>query len=386
MSLSSVSYDKNLIFRLIPDVNSVYNNSYAKLISGTIPTISNEYLYGQPLLTYNINKTTANKCTIRIKIKLLNINTSIPFLSYRSGGYGFAIYQISGSSYHTIVTSYNTTYYINGIKDNVTPSQFSTSALQQDTWYDLVFTSTLAGVNIDRLQLLTAANTQVAFCEIYKGILTADEVYNLYTGKRYYDIDNFLVFNMNAKSGYLREYTGKNLTINGNVSVIKDKKTYVIKFPVNSGFIRSNASWFNNPNLTISFWYKQTTKNLVPELYSIDSNNYLAIRYNEKCFHIQNSGSPYFSNNYVLKLSFLNNYVMTRNSSGLVNCYINGVQVLPANINIGVPYLSGTTIDIGTPNFTGYLGGLLYNYKAWNRVLSSTEISEIYTSEKNYYL
>ena len=379
MSVSPVSYDKNLIFRLIPDMNYIYNNPYAKInYVGNLTIVSNvikcNYAGGSSgILFKSSNKTLIKQATVRLIMKVNSIIST--------GDYLFA----GGSNYVQMTNANNLIYsanggnvYVNGVLNNGANNVIFGSFAE----YIITFTNSNRWSTLSSLFCGTNkfgnSDVDVKLVEIYKGNLSVDEVSNLYQGKRYYDIknDNSLVFDMNAKSGYLQEYTGKSLGTPVGISIINYKKTYAIKFNDITGAIGTNYTVTGN--ITLSLWINLNKISNVPR--PIWSGGFILLFNNNRTIKVYSDGSNSATSGTLITTG-LQHIMVTRTSAGITNIYVNGILSGSANQSSGTP--TNSTIAFSASG--ARMSGLILSCKFWSRIFSSNEISEIYSSEKTFY-
>jgi hypothetical protein len=234
--------------------------------------------------------------------------------------------------------------------------------------------------------------------EIYKGSLSADEVSNLYNGKRYDDFtnDSGLLLNLSARGGIMEEKTGKNVTVIGNGITIKKilGKVNAIYFPgVSGNYLDCGSDFIGTlPNVSVCLWHKcgmlainkgSGSGSLVKNGKFDFSKGYLAgvgftVARNSG---VDGFGTAAFGTKYLNNWSFVTATFNGSNNKAIVTINLETTGLM----TIGNPVSGTTNVQIGGL-YAGYpYSGYINDIKIFNRVLTTAEISRIYTAEKVYY-
>jgi len=226
---------------------------------------------------------------------------------------------------------------------------------------------------------------KINLIEVYNDVLTAEEVALLYTNNLYVKpkFQNEIL-SINPLKGVLEDKYGNSIT-NTAVTLVKDKE-YVMKF--NGGTSRLNLGTFNDltGNISIITWVKAWTFGDSTNGYILTNEKLIFRIGGASIFYLYSNGSNFAFSSVV---NLLNNWVciiITRDSIGTVNFYINDI-LSNASISSGIPAISSSNIIIGNRNaIDRSWNGLIGEIQVIERLLAAEEISQYYNATKNYYI
>ena len=291
----------------------------------------------------------------------------------------------------------NTFYFLSGTAylNGETLSAGSVTA-EIGKWYDIVLIlSTIQnnvlfviGASTPNNSTLTKGGSSYDLTEIYNYALSAEEISNLYNGKRYRALTYPTpILDIRADAG-IYDAQGDSLT-NTDVEVVRDGDVRVMKFNGSTSSLALGTTIYHKNIETISFWYKSLSGKLISDqaflytpnvgthsilliiegdsvikLYSEDTTGVNALEYNiisydDGCWH---------------------HYAFVRNV-GTAYLYTDGVLVKTDNT-----MKTGKEIQyseaIGRRVSDLYLNGSLDGMKiVQNYVMNAEEASQLYTSE-----
>ena len=91
-------------------------------------------------------------------------------------------------------------------------------------------------------------------------------------------------------------------------------------------------------------------------------------------YNFVTSGVNYYDGNW-------RHYVWTISSTGIWNIYINNIKILDNGLRIPIPTMSGNILNyLGKSlyDYDGYYDGNIDDFRIYNFVLSSTQITELF--------
>ena len=225
--------------------------------------------------------------------------------------------------------------------------------------------------------------------EMYNTSLTAEDAYNLANNRRYKNdkIDLPLLMDLDSTQGFLEDKSGLRTFTTSDVSIVKDGSIYSANFNGDTSYITAGSDFIGTENVTVNAWVKAMSygesdagailRNGKFDFY-LRGSIYNAIRVSSDG-SVTNSSGPFSGLGNWRLISF------TRTSAGIVNTYLNGVQVGSVNSNSGTP-VAGSTIYIG--NYAGLGAGFrgrIATLSIHKGIMTTTRISQIYSSQKLKY-
>ncbi|MCK4661357.1 MAG: LamG domain-containing protein [Bacteroidales bacterium] len=397
MRESIYSKDIRCIFREVfnseQDVirNGVLVGSAAFINNGLITLIDdvNSYVDCKKL----INKI----CSVRFKIKPIDFHQYQYLADFRhSGGIGCIYININNGI--VFVSSGN--IYVDGVQTNVVTA---------GVYNEIV----VVGININCTKLVFFAKNdhsvnqmfggEVDLIEVYGGVLSTEEISNLYNNKAYKEtLFKDEVLSIDSRLGEVIDRWGNSI-INTDVDIIRDG--YIYNQYYNG--ITSLLAIFNNVklnfgegNFSILVWIKATVDNTVRykvilgktetenknvyRLFLFSSNGYPYLRIANGLTWIDIS---YFQD---LRDNVWHLVCVTVNRSGNGIMYVDACAGTPVSLNFflgsidNINNLSvGFDSDWGVAN--AYFEGAISVLKFVKKELTAEQISQIFMSTKNYY-
>ncbi|MCX6785820.1 MAG: hypothetical protein NTZ18_03150 [Candidatus Komeilibacteria bacterium] len=157
--------------------------------------------------------------------------------------------------------------------------------------------------------------------------------------------------------------------------------------------IDTGSDWIGTQAVTISAWiYADGWGESDNGMILFNNKLFIGVKlttdegYVENIWASNNNASIIHSASYSITLGNWYHVVVTRNSAGTGNIYINGVQSGEANHNFGTPEAGTTNVIIG--NSTGQtvtFDGRISDLRVYNRVLSAGEVAGLYNGSESTY-
>lgn len=179
-------------------------------------------------------------------------------------------------------------------------------------------------------------------------------------------------------------------TAGNNSGVLAGPPTAAIDWKIGSGAlffdgkdkISTSSDFLGTSPLTISAWvYAVSTGGSSTGMIINNSKTLLKIGFNNRLIFSSNGGSGIHAGNNSLPLHIWKHVVVTRDAAGVANFYINGVVKGAINQNSGLP-VAGLPVAIGNRangSPTMAWSGIIDDLRVYNRVLSSSEIYELFS-------
>src|SRR3989344_3087277 len=174
---------------------------------------------------------------------------------------------------------------------------------------------------------------------------------------------------------------------NGNTGTLVNGPTWAtgkvsgaLNFDGTNDKVTTSGDFVGTSPLTISAWiYARSYGSGVSARILDNSKAIFRIgAYNNRLMFSSDGATYPHAGNDSMALNEWRHVVVTRDSSGIVNFYVNGTQRGTANQNSGTP-AGGPTVYIGTSSNSSHpWDGLLDDLRVYSRVLSASEITELY--------
>jgi hypothetical protein len=339
---------------------------------------SNDYI-AYPGIYYSVTG------SVRIVFKSDITVTSRVLMDFRGSASGAGF--ISGLGSPERMRGSTGTEYVNGI---------ATDAITLGEWNDFIVTGIsfqcAGNIIVGANYLLGGDFTgDIDLIEIYLGILTAEEVSNLYEGKRFTELTGQAeVLNISAQSGSIIDRWGATLT-NTDVGVVKQGDARCMLF-------NGSTSKLDCGDITIHLWFKAygygennlglLLNNGGPNL-GTDSklSIYIISAIPARIYMRSNTATLVHSGSGVYSFNEWACLTITRTSTGVTNFYINGVAAGSADQAGGTPEANTTNLIIGN-DATGIKtwDGLISGVRIYSGLLTAAEISQMYTNERASYV
>ena len=226
--------------------------------------------------------------------------------------------------------------------------------------------------------------------EIYNYALTAEEVANLYSGKRFHDINAHReVLNLSAQTGSIAERLGATLT-NTATTVVKDSEVNTMSFNGTTSKVDCGVPDTLVGDKTFVFWMKPY--GLGESDGESDSG---CIFHNGKLYlRMGSSGRLYLVNDVTFRYS-PNNIcplwewsfiVITRDEVVPSIWYRNGAAAGAGSGTDAAPVAGTTNLIVGN-NTGGTLAydGLINDLRIYDGLLSAAEVSQLFSNERAKY-
>ena len=307
---------------------------------------------------------------------------------------------LSMSWHHIVVVKSNNElkmYLDNLLVDtnDITNFNYSTSSIYplvfgKASWYNGGYFSG----KIDDIGIWNRALTQQEITAIYNQVSSYSDNCNNVSGSLTQGLVGYWPFcgNANDDSG-----NGNNGTVNG-ATLTSDRfgnANSAYSFNGTNNFIELvNSAQLDNMNdFSISTWYQ--VNNTSPQFQFLVSKDLMGdppngdwdfyINYNKVKFDITiNTNNNSGTQNSLIQPNTWNHALITRNSSsGLINIYINGILENSFTGYIG-PYSNTQKMNFGRQGSSNqhFLNGKLDDIGIWNRVLTPSEVSQLYNQNQ----
>lgn len=189
-------------------------------------------------------------------------------------------------------------------------------------------------------------------------------IFNTVTGTTWFDLSG------NGHHGTLTNGPTYN-SANGG-SIVFDGTNDYITLPTNS--INTNS------NFTLEFWDKRTSTNTHTLISGITQTGHLQLRYSGNYIQLLRAYITGFTFTSIeVPVNTINNIVLTR-SSNTFSLYIN--SSFQSNSTQSYTFSLQNPVIGGNYDGTEYYVGNIYNFKYYNRILSSAEILQNYNATK----
>lgn len=136
---------------------------------------------------------------------------------------------------------------------------------------------------------------------------------------------------------------------------------------------------------TFAVWIKVRTLGESSTGRIIDGTKFIFSVYNNSVLVTSNAFGSSVAPSFISYFGQWANIVVTRTASGITNFYVNGVLNGAANQNSGTPEASSVLYIGENSGGTRAFDGKIASVKIYNGILSTQEITQMYTSEKNLY-
>lgn len=199
--------------------------------------------------------------------------------------------------------------------------------------------------------------------------------------------DKVTPYVLGTRSSMLCNETGLTQpTYNTNINLIQDSSSGVFSLScTGSTMINTPITGDIASGATISCWIKTPTYPSANAIVFADYNSKMAFGFYGTQNAIISCGgysAPYVSN---IKSSWINGWnhvVVTRNNSGTISCYLNGVKLSTTGSNnwsstSGYSTIGGRYNGSYTTYFTGYVD----DYRVYHTLLSDTDIQNLYKTK-----
>jgi hypothetical protein len=195
------------------------------------------------------------------------------------------------------------------------------------------------------------------------------------------------ILNVSAQSGTITDRQGNTLT-KTNTTVFKYGEIKVITF--NSSDSKIDCGDINDldEDVSIAAWMYLYSFGEGSQARILDNGKLIwaVSSTNSNVFVTSDGATIKYSANNVIDLNKWIFVAVTRTSAGLINHYINGEASGTVNQDAGTPEAGTTNIVIGNNNgqtrtFDGFLGDV----RVCNGILPATEISQMFSNERNEY-
>ncbi len=408
---SLTGIDKNLVFK------ETFNSEQATRRNGGVPT---DVTYSNGVGTFNgstsvietnFNGTQFGELSFAFWAKTNDLAPGHDqfILDNTPGSVGFAIRQLSG-------TATMQTFVFRG------GAQISTVTIPDTGWHFYVVTTNATSLNISidggafvtetfasnpitksgSLMVIGKPNDagdninwdgDINLVEIYNRILTINEAKNLYEDKYHKGIPIKTsaanqILNIDSSLGGLADRFGNTIT-NTDVTIVRDGDIYAQKY--NATNSRLDLGTFNTlvGDKTFIAWVKANSKGEGSAGKIMDNGKFTFRVGGTDRILVSSDGSiSAQSNDNAITLNEWILFVVTRTSAGLTTLYKNGIlEGGMTNETSGTPVAGSTNIFIGNNNgTTATWDGLINAERIYDGILSTQEISQIYTSEKERYI
>jgi len=238
-------------------------------------------------------------------------------------------------------------------------------------------------------------NGYVSLVEIYNKALSAAEIRNLYYGIPFHrPVMPTPIFDLTAERGFVEERTGKNLTIT-NVPVVRFGKTYAMKFDGITGKIDTGSQWIDTKAATFHMLIQSNRgiDNAQSQVGYLVTNNDFFI---EHAYDKPSIGYLFYGGRGMTSYTFLNRTyafykkwvyvtgIIPDDSKRFSLVYLNG----GLNINQSVVAYTGVgslNVWVGGTGTSNLYKGFVHHMTVWSGILTSEQITQLYTYEKTLY-
>lgn len=194
-----------------------------------------------------------------------------------------------------------------------------------------------------------------------------------------------LTFDVMNNAGIIQDITGGKTVTNTAASASAVNRNNVMEFNGSTSKLDLGADFIGTGDYSVAGWIyaRSLGENSVGRI--IDNNKLLLyVTSGTSRFGLSSDGAvtTAYSASTALTLNNWQHLIVTRTSVGVTNFYVNGVLSGTANQSSGTP-VAGTTVLIGnnggtTATFNGYI----YRLKGYNRILNTTEIQQLFNSQR----
>ena len=251
-------------------------------------------------------------------------------------------------------------------------------------------------------------NGSIDLLEIYQGTLTAQEVSNLYNNKAYKPFlphgaisggsTANLILDVNALKGTIRNTLAGGVLngvtvpqlVNTNVVPIRDGNVWAMRFNKDLSTKLDCGSYHSlTGDISVSLWIKPSSYGS-SDLGGVISNGKLKIITRG----VGNNSLYFYSDGITAITSTLRSFILgkwyhysaIRKSDGKTTTYINGVQTGASDQAGNTPIAGNDNLIIGSQaSSTIFMDGNIASIRIYQGILSQSEISQLYTSEKSKY-
>jgi hypothetical protein len=230
----------------------------------------------------------------------------------------------------------------------------------------------------------------IELVEIYKGVLTASQIKNLYNGTSTKElVKNNMLLDFDSTNGTIEDRTRKNILTSTAVAIKKVGSKYSASFNGTTSKVDCGSDFIGTKSVTIVGWFKLRAWPISGGAHVLANNKFvLAIYASLKKLQLSSDNvSNSYSGNYSINLNTYYFFSVTRDSSGLASFYIGTLKTPPAlnstaNQNSGVPTIGTNLFMYNNSTSTKPANCLAPILKAYEGTLTTDEITRLWSETR----